>query len=457
MDRISKIEREQFDCPEIDCNDYITYPLVSEAEYEFMKFYVVNDLHTPNLLFTFFRELREICFVDVYVYNTKAKSYTRYIIRDGYRLKYKEEKSFITHLHNGVDMIRGQIIRAYFLAKFTFPQWSLSQCSENEPDLCLLEKMYFSSHRAGAREILYKAGLCRLAKDLDEYHYINLNGTNPEKIFGNGMSLRMLRVLNNLRLSQAQDLDKFKEIYTKFSDYFDKELPNSLQWDYLTELTQEPGIIPDNLFSFYKQGFKRQIYNWLKNRFEGLNEIREYYMFIEKHPEFKRREIPENIHKELRDISFVIEDKYRDELLRRWKEEHTKYEYSDNKYEIVMPQKAMDFYKERLEQKNCVMNYVESHSTSGTTILFLRNKTNLDHSFVTLEIKDGTIHQALACCNKMPPKEVYEFLIDYANKKDFAIYHSMTEEIMNTLKLQRIFWKTTAPGQFENEFPDGLF
>lgn len=456
MDRISKIEREQFDCPEIDCNDYITYPLVSEAEFEFMKFYV-NNFRTSNLLFTFFRELREICFVDVYIYNKKAKSYTRFIIRDGYRLKYKEEISFITYLHNIVGMLQGQIMRAYFLAKFTFPQWSLSQCSENGSSL--LERMYFSSHRAGAREILYKAELCRLAEDLDKYPYINLNGTNPEKIFGNGMSLRMLRVLNNLDLRRTQDLDKFKEIYTKFSDYFDKELPNSLQWDYLTELTQDPRSLPDDVFSFSKQGFKRQIFNRLKNkdRLEGLNEIREYYMFIEKHPEFKRRGIPENIHRELSDFSFVIEDKYRDELLRRWKEEHTKYEYSDRDFEILMPQKTMDFYKEHSEQKNCVISYVESHATSRTTILFLRRKTNLDHSFVTLEIKDGTIHQALACCNKKPPKEVYEFLIDYANKKDFAIYHSMTEEIMNTLKLQKIFWKTTAPGQFENEFPDGLF
>ena len=74
---ISKIEREQFDCPEIDCKDYNTYPLVSEAEFEFMKFYV-NNSRTFNLLFTFFRELKEICFVDIYIQHKIEKLYQVY-------------------------------------------------------------------------------------------------------------------------------------------------------------------------------------------------------------------------------------------------------------------------------------------------------------------------------------------------------------------------------------------
>ena len=56
--------------------------------------------------------------------------------------------------------------------------------------------MYFASHPSGAREILYKAELANIAYHLHQLPTYNIIGSTPEKIIGNKLPLKLLRILN---------------------------------------------------------------------------------------------------------------------------------------------------------------------------------------------------------------------------------------------------------------------
>ncbi len=65
------------------------------------------------------------------------------------------------------------------------------------------------------------------------------------------------------------------------------------------------------------------------------------------------------------------------------------------------------------------MDYVSEHAQGMTTITFIRKTKSPDKSFVTMEIRGGTIKQVYGRFNKLPALNVYRFLEEYAEKKGF--------------------------------------
>ena len=105
MDEISRIEREHFDCPEVNCKDYSTYPLVSDEEFKLMRLSLANE---EKLFFLYLRENHAISYIDIYVWHDldcmddnfrENAKYSRFIIRDSYRLPYEDEKKFLSYVH----------------------------------------------------------------------------------------------------------------------------------------------------------------------------------------------------------------------------------------------------------------------------------------------------------------------------------------------------------------------
>ena len=100
-----------------------------------------------------------------------------------------------------------------------FPEWHLSQ--DEQPDI-VLEHAYFASHRSGAREILFKAGLFNLASEVEKIPCYNLLGTNPETIIDCGLPLKFLRILGKYGANKfytQESIDRCKEVYKKYSGH----------------------------------------------------------------------------------------------------------------------------------------------------------------------------------------------------------------------------------------------
>lgn len=65
------------------------------------------------------------------------------------------------------------------------------------------------------------------------------------------------------------------------------------------------------------------------------------------------------------------------------------------------------------QQSNCVAGYINSVSENKTTIMFMRDANNIEHSKVTFEIKDGTLIQAYATYDRPLDKEQSSMLLGY--------------------------------------------
>ena len=68
-------------------------------------------------------------------------------------------------------------------------------------------------------------------------------------------------------------------------------------------------------------------------------------------------------------------------------------EYEDDNYAIILPNKLVDLINEGNNLSHCVGGYVQRHASGDTTILFLRKKSDINSSWVTIETNRNRIVQ----------------------------------------------------------------
>jgi hypothetical protein len=84
----------------------------------------------------------------------------------------------------------------------------------------------------------------------------------------------------------------------------------------------------------------------------------------------------------------------------------TKYKFEDDKYQIVLPRSSADIVNEGVALHHCVKTYVTKVTQHETNILFLREKSNLDKPFFTIEVSNNQcIRQIHGFGNRWPATE----------------------------------------------------
>ena len=92
------------------------------------------------------------------------------------------------------------------------------------------------------------------------------------------------------------------------------------------------------------------------------------------------------------------------------------YQYEDQNYTIVIPTCKADFRKEGNENHNCVATYFDRVLDKTCTILFLREKSNPEKSFCTVEMKEDVLVQCRSHHNGKTTKEVDCFIEKYCKE-----------------------------------------
>lgn len=90
-------------------------------------------------------------------------------------------------------------------------------------------------------------------------------------------------------------------------------------------------------------------------------------------------------------------------------------EWKNDKYAFVYPKTVQDIKDEATRQNNCVASYVDKVIDGHCHILFMRNKDNIDHSLVTIEVRDNLVVQAKGKFNRDVNSEE-ELIIEKYNK-----------------------------------------
>lgn len=78
-----------------------------------------------------------------------------------------------------------------------------------------------------------------------------------------------------------------------------------------------------------------------------------------------------------------LEKKYSYTFLDRDK----RYFFEDERFVVYLPHTASEIISESVMQSNCVKGYIERHFKNETTILFLREKSRIRDSFITIEMR----------------------------------------------------------------------
>ena len=429
------LERQHFPCPEVNIE---SFPPLNEEEYFNMFLDWDANLDDDICVYIYVRKLDDgTPFVDVYIWDKDVdlESGMRFVICEGYRLREDIEETFLKYTHNSkLYLPRISIEKVNSEVKCAFPQWHFADYWS----ICIaLDHMYFASHH-GPREILYKAGnLNMIAWEFDNLP-CNIEGTTPSAIFDD-TPIKLLRILNSRPhihyFSDETGLDMCKAVYRKYCGLLGKDIPAPGQWLYLVEMYNNGG-------TFGGYPFKWDIYDNAK--YISSNEMEDYkeYLTI-------RKEMGTNEKIDLRDYEELYYALSRLQELKKYKKgnthmdgrfrerlkERSRYEYRNSEFIIIMPERPYDICIEALYNHNCLVNYISAHSEGLSTILFLRKGSEPAKPFVTLEIVCDEIEQIYGRFNTLPLKEVYEFIVEFANARDLS-YDLRDLVIKNMSKLK---------------------
>ena len=104
------------------------------------------------------------------------------------------------------------------------------------------------------------------------------------------------------------------------------------------------------------------------------------------------------------------------------------YQYENDKYVIVVPECISDILEEAAKQHNCLYSYVWLVASGYTTIVFMREKSNVYKSLITIEIRNGVLRQAYRAFNKIPNEQEQKFIEEFAKEKNLIFDIDYNEE-----------------------------
>ncbi len=116
------------------------------------------------------------------------------------------------------------------------------------------------------------------------------------------------------------------------------------------------------------------------------------------------------------DYKYVLRDK---EIEQAGTSAEKKFGYSGENYCIIAPKSAEEIRREGKQQHNCVASYTRDVAEGKTYILFMRRKSELDKSYITIEVSPtGGLRQCYEAFNHtVSDKSARDFLKEWKMKK----------------------------------------
>ena len=423
------LERTLNRCPVVDCGDLETYPLASGSEFAFME-REASKMNKYVRVFVYVRsDAREDLYVEIYIWDEFlfGERYKRFIIREGYCLSDELEKSLLGYTRGACLVIWEKEMQtlSYELGEY-FPQWNYCGYKAREAGNAL-EHIYYASHHSGPREILYKAGLGRLAFNLDKLESYNAIGTTPQAIIGHDVPLRLLRILNHLQFPDCyldeESLERVTGIYSHFGGYITDTDLTLTQWLYLDGL-YERGL-------FAKDDFERQFYDDLAEYdldwWRSISIIHQCFGFIELRDRLglgrvMRLPTVEEIPFGTQRLKVAANSDYIGLFKKRVQNEASVFEFENDEFVIRLPVSPAELYMESIALHNCLAWYISRHAQEKCTIVFIREKSRPKKPYVAAEISDGEVVQVRGVNNTEPEQKVMELMEQYAKERGFKMW-----------------------------------
>lgn len=117
----------------------------------------------------------------------------------------------------------------------------------------------------------------------------------------------------------------------------------------------------------------------------------------------------------------IAKDKMAEENLRKHQLSNSKKIFFENeKYITLIPTTIEEIKTEAKRQNNCLESYIDDIANGRTSIVFIRDKSDIEQSLITCEIRGGTIRQFYLKGNRRACKADCPDLIDF--EKQYNIH-----------------------------------
>lgn len=405
------------------------YPNICEEDFQYMLIEALGNIDRI-LCFPHFRCTEKRDYIDIYIFDAMQEGgYRRFVLERGYALEEKEEKYFIEYLHKDIWVEESLYTRLMDIMKDKYTEIHLNAYDDWRHSLM---HIYFTFHRTGPHEILFKTNLNYFAAELQSIEEFNMIGTTPEKILD--VQLGMLRAMNSpfgVEILESVENRKWaKYLYSKYHNLIRGTTMNKYQWLYLKEQEELDAIVDKKMYRYLGQLSNDKNYYMYQKYIEQKQIVDEYYSGLPQYPEV--HELSEHaitcdtiewyIERE-KSIDRRIHDKV-------WRYRDT-YLYETSEYIILMPSTLKELLKEAQHQHNCLYRYVLRVAYYSTIILFMRQKSKEGQSLVTIEADGGVIKQARGPHNRALDDKEILFLEEYAQVKNFELWTEASQWLVD--------------------------
>ncbi len=415
MNLARDFERMLYECPVIKVSEFEP---IGADEFTFMTL-MAGQNREKVLIFPYLRRVGENFFADIYVWDIMfLGEYRRFVICKDCYMSEDDEDTFIAIMSSNRS-VHERLFNIFLDGvKKEFPQVPLN---DNCNDKNIFLNMYFSLHRCGVKEILYKAKLDIIAAHLDEIDDYNMIGSSPENIFD--MPIGMLRALNNPSgykvLIKPEHRLFSKEIYKEFHNLFNKKQVKYFQWFYLKYVLETDLEFDKKKFELFAKVKRMNMFESYMLYWEKREMVLDYYAHLPEYPsvfEFYNHEsVCDTV------LYYIENEEEIDRRIRRKLEEFAdRYYGENNRYKVIIPSSVKELLKEATDQHNCLYNYVDKVASSSALIVCIREKNNIDKALVTVEINVVTrqVVQAYGAFNRELTDDEADFLNKYMAVKN---------------------------------------
>ena len=406
-----------------DDNCNVFYPIILDEDFTYMA--IESVAHNSYVMcFLYFRGMGADHYLDIYVWdNMLTEGYKRFVIQQGFSLAEGVEEVFLEYL-NRDDILVEDASYKYCVNRIReeYPEIHLQDYTDWRQTLL---HAYYTLHKSGPYEILFKANLNFLATRLGCINEYNLIGTSPEKILG--VQLGMLRAMNSLFGSEVLETVENREwasyLYSKHHNLIHNSVVNKYQWKYLKEQEECGDAVKKETYLFLgKITSDEEYYAYLKYT-EQKQIVDDYYSLLPQFPD--EREGYDSL--EVCDmIEWYIEHEYgiNKRLCDKVRRYQNTYAYETSEYIVLMPASLRELLREAENQHNCLYQYVlEAACDNETFILFVRGKGSEKDSLITVEVHNEMINQAYGAYNRNLNEKEKCFLEEYAVVKKLILPH----------------------------------
>lgn len=384
------------------------------------------DIFGPETMSAYAWYSKEKDAIELYIWGPQLpEGCIKFIIKENYIWSKEKEHDFDWFAHRQLitEGIDSDMIYAIYMNRY--PDLQLSYEYDEDPYRLLASLYYF--FRGGAKNILFKKGLQRLAQALDEFEmeYNHMGNTPSEILFD--IPFPVLQALNShsgaTLLAKTELREGLKMFYEDFPQFFKPRLSYAslcnlesiLGRRYISQSVQEKNDKHTRDYAKYLEN--RKVLATITRNFPAKPLMQTRWWFYSK---------ADRMVKYLRH-----EKEINAELKMIYAELHEKYEYQDERYKLVMPTNVREFLRSAEELLQDYWQFLEFVVHKQNCILLLYDKKKNDVLTAAVEVTFDKIDKIIDVYGKYNmdvTEEIRVWVENYAKEKNIVVIKKENED-----------------------------